>query len=57
MASLSGPLASPRRRAINWKGWAGVAFFGQLGPGLVTGAADDDPSEPNPREFSGFSRL
>lgn len=31
-------------RAISWKGWRGVAAFKQLGPGLVTGAADDDPS-------------
>ena len=27
----------PRRRTI-------AEFFGQLGPGLITGAADDDPS-------------
>lgn len=46
MTSLSDlPSADPKvPRAISWKGWRGVATFKQLGPGLVTGAADDDPS-------------
>ena len=29
---------SPRRRSLVWR------FFSNLGPGLITGAADDDPS-------------
>lgn len=38
------PPAPPSARAVSWKGWRSAAVFKQLGPGLVTGAADDDPS-------------
>ncbi|AOO81595.1 NRAMP family divalent metal transporter [Bosea vaviloviae] len=33
-----------KERALSWRGFRGAALFKQLGPGLVTGAADDDPS-------------
>lgn len=45
MTSLSEmPSLPPAKRSISWKGWRGAAVFKQLGPGLITGAADDDPS-------------
>jgi NRAMP (natural resistance-associated macrophage protein)-like metal ion transporter len=45
MTSLSELPSPPRaRRPITWRGWRGAAVFKQLGPGLITGAADDDPS-------------
>ena len=38
------PLKPVAPRKVSWRGWRGAGVFEQLGPGLVTGAADDDPS-------------
>ncbi|MGO4407987.1 NRAMP family divalent metal transporter [Bosea sp. RAF48] len=45
MSNISDLTSSPPTpRPITWRGWRGAAVFKQLGPGLITGAADDDPS-------------
>jgi NRAMP (natural resistance-associated macrophage protein)-like metal ion transporter len=43
MANLA-DARSAKAPVLSWRGFRGAALFEKLGPGLVTGAADDDPS-------------